>query len=66
MDRAIHARDAASQAVASAQQQIASVVANLGGDPSIDPTMHPSVEQAQAELDRALLDLSYTTHRCAG
>jgi membrane fusion protein (multidrug efflux system) len=61
VDRAVHARDAASQAVAAAQQQIASTVANLGGDPSIDPIKHPSVQQAQAELDRAELDLSYTT-----
>jgi membrane fusion protein (multidrug efflux system) len=61
VDRAVHARDSASQAAAAAQQQIASVVANLGGDPTIDPNVHPSVQQAQAELDRALLDLSYTT-----
>src|SRR5690242_2994216 len=61
VDRAVHARDSAAQAVAAAQQQIASVVANLGGDPTIDPNKHPSVEQAQAELDRALLDLSYAT-----
>jgi membrane fusion protein, multidrug efflux system len=61
VDRAVHARDAAAQAVAAAQQQIASTVANLGGDPSIDPVKHPSVQQAQAELDRAQLDLSYTT-----
>lgn len=61
VDRAIHARDAAAQAVAAAQQEIASTVANLGGDPSIDPDNHPSVQQAKAELDRAELDLSYTT-----
>jgi membrane fusion protein (multidrug efflux system) len=61
VDRVSHSRDAAAQAVATAQQQIASVVANLGGDPSIDPAKHPAVEQAQAALDRALLDLSYTT-----
>jgi membrane fusion protein (multidrug efflux system) len=36
-------------------------VANLGGDAGIDPVKHPSVQQAQAELDRAELDLSYTT-----
>ena len=29
--------------------------------PAIDPTKHPSVQQAQAALDRAKLDLSYTT-----
>jgi membrane fusion protein (multidrug efflux system) len=61
VDRAIHARDAAQQAVAAAQQEIESTVANLGGDPAIDPTKHPAVMQAQAELDRAELDLSYTT-----
>jgi membrane fusion protein, multidrug efflux system len=61
VDRASHSRDAAAQAVAAAQQQIASIAANLGGDPSIDPSTHPSVMQAQAELDRAELDLSYTT-----
>jgi membrane fusion protein, multidrug efflux system len=61
VDRAAHARDAAAQAVAAAQQQIASIGANLGGNPSIDPVQHPSVQQAQAELDRAELDLSYTT-----
>jgi membrane fusion protein (multidrug efflux system) len=61
VDRAVHARDAAQQAVAAAQQQIASTVANLGGDPSIDPDKHPSVQQAQAELERAELDLSYAT-----
>jgi len=61
VDRAVHARDAAAQAVAAAQQEIASTVANLGGDASIDPDKHPSVQQAKAELDRAELDLSYTT-----
>jgi len=60
VDRALHARDAAAQAAAAAQHEIASVLANLGGDPSLDPNTHPSVEQAQAELDRAILDLSYT------
>jgi len=60
VDRAVHARDAAAQEVAAARQAIASVVANLGGDPTIDPSVHPAVQQAQAELDRALLDLSYT------
>lgn len=61
VDRAMHAHDAAAQTVAATQQEISGVVANLGGDPSIDPTKHPAVEQAQADLDRALLDLSYTT-----
>lgn len=63
LDRAAHARDAAAQAVASVRQEIASITANLGGDPAIDPAAHPAVQQAQAELDRALLDLSYTVIR---
>ena len=37
------------------------MLANLGGDPQIDPHRHPAVQQEQAALDRALLDLSYTT-----
>ena len=47
-------------------RRLRSVLANLGGDPSIDARQHPSVEQAQAALDRAKLDLSYTTVHCAG
>jgi membrane fusion protein (multidrug efflux system) len=59
-DQAAHARDAARQQVASVQQQIGVALANLGGDPNIAPERHPLVEQAQAALDRAQLDLSYT------
>lgn len=61
VDRAVHAYDAAAQAVAAARQQIASVLANLGGDASTDPDKHPFIQQARAELGRAELDLSYTT-----
>jgi membrane fusion protein (multidrug efflux system) len=60
VERAVHARDAAAQAIAAAQQEIASITAELGGDASIDPADHPRVEQAQAALDRAELDLSHT------
>ncbi len=60
-DRALLARNTARQNVAAAQQQITSVLASLGGDPNLPVDRHPSVEQAQAELDRALLNLSYTT-----
>jgi len=59
-DQASHALDAALQAVASAQQQIAVALADLDGKPDIAPEQHPLVEQAQAALDRAELDLSYT------
>src|SRR6202162_5673804 len=59
-DQAAHALDAARQQVANVQQQIGVALANLGGDPNIAPERHPLVEQAQAALDRARLNLSYT------
>jgi membrane fusion protein, multidrug efflux system len=59
-DQAAHALDAARQQVANVQQQIGVALADLGGDPDIAPERHPLVEQAQAALDRAELDLSYT------
>jgi membrane fusion protein (multidrug efflux system) len=59
-DQAAHGLDAARQQVANVQQQIGVALANLGGSPDIAPQHHPLVEQAQAALDRAQLDLSYT------
>jgi membrane fusion protein, multidrug efflux system len=59
-DQAGHAFDAARQQVANVQQQIGAALANLGGDPNIAPERHPLVAQAQAALDRAQLNLSYT------
>jgi membrane fusion protein (multidrug efflux system) len=59
-DQAQHTLDAARQQYAGAQQQAASVLAMLDGKPDLDPDQHPSVQQAQAELDRAKLNLSYT------
>jgi membrane fusion protein (multidrug efflux system) len=60
VDRVSHALDEARAQVAGAQQQISAVVANLGGNPNIAPDRHPMVQQAQALLDRATLNLSYT------
>src|ERR1700722_14023585 len=59
-DQAAHALDAARQQVANVQQQLGVALANLGGDPDIAPERHPLVAQAQAALDRAQLNLSYT------
>ena len=59
-DQAAHALEAARQQVANVQQQIGVALANLGGDPNIMPERHPLVAQAQAVLDRAQLNLSYT------
>jgi len=61
VDRAQHALDEARARLASVQQEIAGVAAQLGGDPNIEPSKHPSVLQAKAALDRARLNLSYTT-----
>jgi membrane fusion protein (multidrug efflux system) len=60
VDQSQHANDAAQQQLEAAQQQAASVLAMLDGNPDIDPDQHPTVLQAQAELDRAKLNLSYT------
>jgi membrane fusion protein (multidrug efflux system) len=60
VDRAVHAVDTARTELAAAEQQVSAVVANLGGDPNIAPDRHPMVQHAQALLDRAKLNLSYT------
>jgi membrane fusion protein (multidrug efflux system) len=59
-DQAQNRYTTAQQQVASAQQQIANVLASLGGDPNIPTDQHPLVQQAQAQLDQAKLNLSYT------
>ncbi|HUN97166.1 MAG TPA: HlyD family secretion protein [Bradyrhizobium sp.] len=51
----------ARQRIASIEQQIASTVAALDGDPDIEIDRHPTVRAAKAQLDRARLDLSYAT-----
>jgi membrane fusion protein (multidrug efflux system) len=61
LDKALLARSEAQQRVAAAKQQITAALARLGGRPDIPVNAHPLVEQAQAALDRALLDLSYAT-----
>src|SRR6202021_173242 len=61
-DQAAHALDAARQQVANGQQQIGVALPNLGGNPNIVPEHHPLVAQAQAALDRAQLNLSYTVN----
>lgn len=60
VDRALLARNEAQGSLASVEQQITSILASLGGDPNIPVNKHPTVLRAQAELDRAELELSYT------
>jgi len=64
-DQASNALDLARQQVADAQQQIAVALANLGGAVDLPPERHPLVQQAQAALDRARLNLSYTVVNAA-
>ncbi len=59
-DQAAHALQIARQQVTATEQQIAAALADLGGNAEIAPNRHPLVQQAQAALDRAKLNLSYT------
>ena len=61
VDQAVHAAQEARQQLAAARQQAAQVLANLGGDPDLAPGAAPAVMEAQAQLERARLNLSYTT-----
>jgi len=51
----------ARQHVASIEQQIASTVVALNGNPDIDVDSHPAIREAKAQLDEAQLYLSYAT-----
>jgi membrane fusion protein (multidrug efflux system) len=59
-DQAKQAYETGRQQLASKQQDVAVSLANIGGDPDIPLDQHPMVQRAQAALDRAELDLSYT------
>jgi membrane fusion protein (multidrug efflux system) len=60
VDRAVHALEGARSELAAAEQATNAVVANLGGNPNIEVDRHPTVQHAQAVLDRSKLNLSYT------
>ena len=62
-EQALHALEQARAQLIAAQQGGDSVLALLGGDPARPVERHPSVQQAQAALDKADLDLSYTVVR---
>jgi len=63
LDQAAHELDDARTQVSAVQQRIGAVVANLAGNADIAPDRHPDVQQAEALLDRARLNLSYTLVR---
>ncbi len=60
LDQARNGYQSAQQQLAAAEQQTQSALADLGGDADAKPASLPLVRQAQAALDRALLDFSYT------
>ena len=59
-DQVQNALQVARQKVASTQSDVANALAQLGGNPNLPPEQHPTVQRAQAALDKAELDLSYT------
>ena len=61
VDKSSNALDEANERIAGAEQGISAALAQLGGNPNIPPDQHPLVKQAQAALDKALLNLSYAT-----
>ena len=63
LDQAAHDLDVARQGLAAASQQTASALAELGGDTTAPIDSRPAVREAQAALDRAKLNYSYTTVR---
>jgi len=62
-DQASNALEVARQRVAATQQDIASVLAQLGGNPDIPLNDHPMVQRTQAVLDERQIDLKDTVIR---
>jgi membrane fusion protein (multidrug efflux system) len=62
-DRASQAFQTDSAQLASKQEDVANTLASLGGNPDLPVRKHPMVQHAQAALDRAELNLSYTVVR---
>jgi membrane fusion protein (multidrug efflux system) len=62
-DQASNGLEVARQRVASTQQDIANVLAQLGGNPDVPVNDHPMVQRAQAVLDGREIDLKDTVIR---
>lgn len=60
VEAARHALQQADADLTAARQAAATSLANLGGDPRVDPDAHFAVLEATARLERARLALSYT------
>jgi membrane fusion protein, multidrug efflux system len=64
-DQASNALEVARQRVAATQQDIASVLAQLGGNPDVPAIDHPMVQRAQAIVDQRQIDVNDTVVRAA-
>jgi membrane fusion protein (multidrug efflux system) len=64
-DQTQNAMLVARQKVASTQSDATNILAQLGGNADLPIDQHPSVQRAQAALDKAELDLSYTMVKAA-
>ena len=62
-DQVQNAMQVARQKLMSAQSDLANMLAQLGGDPSLPVDEHPMVQKAQAALDKAEYDLERTVVR---
>lgn len=61
VDQALHAARLAREQLSAAQQAADQALAALGGDPNLAPAAAPAVMRAQAQLERAKLNVTYTT-----
>jgi len=61
LDQALHNLQTAQQQITAEQQNAETVLANLGGQADLKRDEDPAVKAAIAALDRAKLNLSYTT-----
>ena len=61
LDQAEHAVQQSRDQLAAVQQQSAQALAALGGNPNLGPGAAPGVMQAQAQLERARLNMGYAT-----
>jgi membrane fusion protein (multidrug efflux system) len=64
-DQALLAAQTARQGIQSNQQKNASIAATLSGNVDVPTDQQPAVKRAQAQLERARLDLGYTVVRAA-
>jgi membrane fusion protein (multidrug efflux system) len=58
--KAANTADEAQHRLNAARQAVAKALANLGGQPDLPDARHPQVMQAQAQLDKAEIDLADT------